>query len=156
MGAGATGNPSGAKRKPTGLKVLHGDFKKNPQRRNDNEPTVRGEVIRPDMTPSAILLWDYLAPMLTQVGVLTPPDAPMLAEFCEATIVVRLCRIQVMKQLTGQVEVLPGQASPVNAYSRAINVMTNLGGRFGLSPSDRARLVVPQGEGRADDLISNG
>jgi phage terminase small subunit len=79
----------------------------------------------------------------------------MLAEFCEAVVVVRLSRIAVMKQLTGQVEIAPGQASPVTAYSRAVNVMTNLGSRLGLSPSDRARLVVPQAE-HTDDLISNG
>jgi P27 family predicted phage terminase small subunit len=152
----ATGNRQGGRSKPTALKVLHGDFKHDPQRRNANEPTVRGTVAKPELTPSAGVVWDQLAPMLIKVGVLTPVDVPVMAEFCEATVVVRLARIAVMRQLTGQVEVAPGQASPVTAYARAVNVMTNLGGRMGLSPSDRARLVVPNGEKAVDDLISNG
>jgi P27 family predicted phage terminase small subunit len=151
----STGNRPGGRNKPTALKVLHGDFKHNPQTRNKNEPSVRGAVVKPDMTPTAGALWEYLSPFLIKSGILTPVDAPMLAEFCEAVVVVRLSRIAVMKQLTGQVEIAPGQASPVTAYSRAVNVMTNLGSRLGLSPSDRARLVVPQAE-HTDDLISNG
>ena len=31
---------AGRPRKPSALKVLHGDFDKNPQRQNHNEPTV--------------------------------------------------------------------------------------------------------------------
>jgi phage terminase small subunit len=34
--------------------------------------------------------------------------------------------------------------------------MTNLGGRYGLTPSDRSRLIVEREQTHHDDLISNG
>lgn len=153
-GGTRTGKPA----KPTALKVLHGDFKTHPERRNKNEPTVRGEVrIPPHLTPQAREMWDELAPMLIRAGILTPPDGPLFAEFCEATVVVRITRLEVMRVATGQIVIAPGAASPMTAYVRAINVLTNLGGRFGLTPADRTRLVVMEsGHGPTDDLISNG
>lgn len=149
------GRRTGRPPKPTALKVLHGDFKHDPQKRNRNEPNVRGEIVAPEnLTPQAKLMWDYLAPLLIKSGILTPPDVPMLAEFCEATVIVRLARVQVMRYATGQAEIAPGAASPFTSYVRAVNVMTNLGGRLGLSPADRSRLVVDSEHVLRDDLIS--
>jgi P27 family predicted phage terminase small subunit len=143
--------------KPTALKVLHGDFKQHPSRRNLNEPAVEsGEIKAPDgMSPQARVMWDYLAPILIRAKILTASDVPMLAEFCEATVIVRLARIQVMKVATGAQEIPPGAASPYASYMRSINVMTNLGGRLGLSPSDRSRLIVlPADAANRDELLS--
>jgi phage terminase small subunit len=78
--------------------------------------------------------------MLSVVGVLTPPDVPLFCEFCEATVVARLARVQVMRAMTGQLEVPRGAPSPIVGYTRAVNVLMNLGGRFGLTPADRSRL----------------
>jgi phage terminase small subunit len=57
--------------------------------------------------------------------------------------------------MSGKIELKAGAASPFNSYARAINVLTNLGGRFGLTPSDRSRLIVGENHAK-DDLISNG
>lgn len=143
--------------KPSALKVLHGDFKVHPERQNRNEPTIRGEVVMPPrLTAPAKEMWNDLAPMLIKAGILTPPDCAVFAEFCESTIIVRLARMEVMRQLTGQVTPAPGQASPMTAYAKAIGVLTNLGGRFGLTPADRSRLIVENPHGQTDDLISTG
>lgn len=153
----SSGAGRGQPRKPTALKVLHGDFKINPQRQNKNEPTTRGEVAMPArLSKPAAEMWEELAPLLVKAGILTPPDTALFAEFCEATVIVRLTRGEVMRQLTGQVVPAPGAASPMTAYARAVGVMTNLGGRFGLSPADRSRLIVENPHGATDDLISTG
>lgn len=152
--------PAGRLPKPTALKVLHGDFKKNPQRANKNEPNTRGPVEQPNtLSPGAKLVWEDLAPKLIKVGILTPVDVPTFAEFCESTVIVRLARMQVAKASTGQLEIPAGAASPFTAYSKAIGVFMLIAGRFGLTPSDRARLIVaPEGSnnGHTDDLISSG
>jgi phage terminase small subunit len=51
--------------------------------------------------------------------------------------------VRAAQELTGQIVVLPGQASPMAAYQRALLNSMALASRFGLTPSDRARLVVP-------------
>ena len=148
-------NRPGPKRKPTQLKVLHGDFKKNPQRQNNNEPIPTGEVVAPEgMSQPAKLNWDYLAPIMLRARMMTATDVHMLAEFCEAVVVVKIARVAVMRAATGQIETLPGAASPYTNYAKAVNVMTNLGGRLGLSPSDRSRLVTVGTETTEDELIS--
>lgn len=97
--------------------------------------------------------WDLLVPVLQRANMITPADVPVLAEFLEIVIICRLARVQVMRALTGQVEILPGQAHPMAAYGRAITAFGNLAGRLGLSPADRTRLQTVQ-PGEFDDLLS--
>lgn len=150
-----TGGQSGPPRKPSALKVLHGDYKGNPGKRNTREPKPRGEVKRPaKMSAGARECWDELAPQLITLGVLTPVDGKIFAEFCEATVVVQVARGQIARMLTGEMELKPGAPNPFNSYARAVMTMTNLGGRYGLTPSDRSRLIVEH-ERTTDDLISN-
>jgi len=87
------------------------------------------------------------------MGLLCPADEKLFAEFCEATVIVRLARIQVMRMMTGEVEPKAGAANPFNSYARAVAVLTNLGGRFGLTPADRTRIQVGEQQTN-DDLIS--
>lgn len=149
------GVPKGPAPKPTALKVLHGDFKKNPQRRNDHEPMPGGEIVPPvSLSAPARKEWDLLEPVLSRAKMLTAADLLTLAELCEVVIVMRAARVQVMRALTGQIEILPGQAHPMTAYIRAVNAFTNLGGRLGLSPSDRTRIQVEVPTGSGSDLLS--
>lgn len=153
--ADITGNSPGKPRKPTALKVLHGDFKKDPQRQNKNEPPPTGEPIAPEgMSAPAKENWNYLLPHMMRARMMSATDVHMLAEFCEAVVVVKIARVAVMRAATGQVETLPGAASPYTNYAKAVNVMTNLGGRLGLSPADRSRLVMVGTETERDELIS--
>lgn len=153
--------PSGTRRgrppKPTALKVLHGDFKGHPGLRNKAEPQITGPDVEPPkkLSPQAQEIWDYYAPILMQARILTKADRECLAEYAESTVVVKLTRARIMQYVTGKLEVRPGASNPFNEWNRAINVMTNLGARLGLSPSDRSRLQVSQSES-TDDLIVNG
>jgi phage terminase small subunit len=63
--------------------------------------------------------WNKLAPILDRMGVLTEADADSLAELCEAKAILK--------------------ASWSTELWRAIQAAS---ARFGLSPSDRARLSV--------------
>lgn len=109
--------------KPTVLKVLNGSAAHHPERRNPEEPQVDAltEVPEPPfrLTGRARAAWDNLAPQAVELGVLTSADLYALAETCVAFA---------KAHSTGRAE-----------WHRAF--MTGLG-RFGLTPSDRARVHV--------------
>jgi P27 family predicted phage terminase small subunit len=153
-----SGSRRGPAPKPTALKVLHGDYKGRPSARNTREPKPTKREIKPPakMSNGAREVWDEIAPMLIEIGILTPPDAKIFAEFCEATVIVQIARAQIARMLSGEYEPKPGAANPFNSYARAVITMTNLGGRYGLTPSDRSRLIVEREQTHHDDLISNG
>jgi phage terminase small subunit len=142
-----TGQPNGRPRKPTALKVLHGEIKPGQVR----EPRPRGNVEIPgDLTPQARAIWELIGPALIDSGMLTVVDVPLFAEFCEAMVLVKLARLRVVQEATGRLEVKPGSPAPINSYVRSLLVAASIGGRFGLMPSDRARLIAA-GEERADE-----
>lgn len=135
------GRQGGPPRKPTALKVLHGD--KMPPREPVPRSAVTGEVAKPAMSPAAEAEWDRIAPEMIRLGILTEWDVGLFVEWCEALILLRAARVRVAQELTGKLVVLPGQASPLASYSRALVNTMALAGRFGLTPSDRARLMMP-------------
>jgi phage terminase small subunit len=142
---------AGRPRKPTHLKVLAGDDKKNPQRMNRAEPQpAAGAIVPPwPLTPTAQEVWDRLAPDRIAKGVLTPWDVDAFALFCEA---VALARAKV-RGTRGRPE--PGAASPVSELRAAVSMADQLGGKFGWTPSQRAGLTIGDGDAkRGDDLLT--
>jgi P27 family predicted phage terminase small subunit len=143
--------PGGRPAKPTALKLLHGDDKKNPQRVNRSEPVPATVAVEaPDwLSPAAGDVWEALAPDRITTGVLTAWDADAFALFCEALVLAR----QGVSE-AGQ-KAQPGAPSPMSKFKDAVGLCATLGGRFGWTPSDRQKLVV--GGNRRDpkdDLLS--
>lgn len=148
--------PAGRPRKPTALKVLHGDDKIHPGRMKRNEPMPTGAVEAPShLSRPAKELWDQLAPEMIRVRLLTSVDVPLFAEFCESVILARLGRGRALGEATGRIVVAPGAPAGMTAWSRAMVIVIALASRFGLTPSDRARLDLGQAD-KADssDLLS--
>jgi P27 family predicted phage terminase small subunit len=150
-----TGNPRGGQVKPTALKILHGDFKTNPQRRNTREPKPSAQPVEPPEYLSAHgrRMWDMLAPDMIRSGVLTSWDVPMFAELCEAFVVARLARTRIVQEQLGQVTVQPGGTTPNSVWRSSLFAITAGASKFGLTPADRVRLSTPEAE-EFDDLIS--
>lgn len=152
--AGKGGRP----KKPTQLKVLHGD-------RRDRIPTDEPvpdaeEIAKPDsLSEDAVEVWDRLAPDLIRKGVLTAWDVDMFAAFCNAVVVNRTAMAEVDEHGTKILTVARELASGDLVYAlkpnpawpiakQSAELMTSIGGRFGLSPADRAGLSVGTGEQR--------
>lgn len=153
----ATGTRRGAPRKPTALKVLHGDRDADSRPREPvPKSAVTGAVVRPPLSPGAQAEWDRIAPEMISLGVLTEWDVALFTEWCESLILLRAARVRAAQELTGQIVIGPGQASPMASYSRALINSMALAGRFGLTPADRARLMTPMeaSHGSKADLIS--
>jgi phage terminase small subunit len=138
-------------RKPSNVARLHGDFKKNPQRENKSEPVPsEGLVVPPfKLTKRAQEVWNRLAPDLIRKRVLTPWDVDMFAEFCEAVCILR------GKRRSARRKPEPGASSPMGEYKAAVGIVTTLGSRYGLTPVDRAKIVMGGGnDNPGDDLLT--
>lgn len=130
--------------KPRALKLLDGD---QPCRVNDQEP-VPGDLapIEPTMTlgPVAREVWGRLAPELIKKGVFTSWDADAFTRFCSMVGLYHQAREALeVDGLTAR-----GAAGGVikSPYFQIMKdceaIMTTLGSRFGLTPSDRTKIVV--------------
>lgn len=139
--------------KPTNLKLLHGDDKVHPERINKNEPIpTPGEITPPrELQPESKVVWDRLAPDLIAKGVLTPWDTEAFAVFCDAIATYAECK----ELLAEQGFTARGAAGGViknphwQIMRDAVDIISRIGGRFGMTPADRAHLNI--GSTKQDD-----
>lgn len=126
--------------KPTALKLLHGDDKKNPQRINTAEPVPTGDVEPPAfMSTRGREVWDEISPDRIRQGVLTSWDVRAFAAFCEALVILEHAH-------EGALELAKaGQESHMSKFRQAVAICSTLGGRFGWTPADRAKLMSGEG-----------
>jgi phage terminase, small subunit, putative, P27 family len=138
--------PAGRPPKPTALKLLHGDDKKNPQRINRSEPVPADDVVRPtvDLADEAQAAWDRLAPDLMRKGVLTAWDAQAFTVYCQTVAHYNAAsRMLELEGMTARGAAGGVIKSPFWQIMRdAVATMTTIGGQFGLSPSERSKLSL--------------
>lgn len=152
--------------KPTALRVLHGDRK---DRINTDEPQPdAGDVAPPDWLGDAALeVWDAYAPELEAKRVLTPWDVEAFANWCDAVARRRdaaehvddegaVVEMPVFNKNGDQTGTRRGKNPWLLALDAADAQVQRYGARFGLTPSDRASLKIPnEGEGKgAERLLS--
>jgi P27 family predicted phage terminase small subunit len=137
---------------PTNLKLLHGETR--PSRLNLNEPVPSYKPVEPPdhLTVEARAVWDALAPDLERKGVLTHWDAVAFEVFCDAVAHYReaardIADFGVMIRGRKDATIKNPAMQMVRDASRTILVF---GGRFGLTPADRASLMSGGNE-TADD-----
>lgn len=152
--------------KPTQLRVLHGDRK---DRVNSDEPQPSElEVAPPDWLPeAAVEVWEQLADDLIGKGVLTAWDAEAYANWCDAVVRRRDAAEHIAEE--GAVIEMPvfnkngdisghrlGKNPWLMALDSADAQVQRYGARFGLTPSDRSQLKIPQAKqpGGAERLLS--
>jgi P27 family predicted phage terminase small subunit len=134
----------GRRSRPTHLKVLSGERE---SRINRGEPTPAEAAIAPpaELGDAARKIWQRLAPDLEDKGCLTSWDVDMFAAFCQAVATYYECL-----ERMGTNPTVPGSTknevpSPYWRIMRdCIETMTRIGGRFGLTPSDRAGIDVAE------------
>jgi P27 family predicted phage terminase small subunit len=146
----------GRPRKPTHLKLLTGERE---DRINRNEPVPADASMDPpvDMPAAARAVWDRLAPDLIAKQVMTAWDLDMFVVFCDAVATYQECRV-----LMGKDYLVPGSVPNTlvkSPYMRIMrdcsDVIVRFGGRFGLTPSDRAGIELPgdSPRNRADRIL---
>ncbi|WP_282703235.1 phage terminase small subunit P27 family [Streptomyces sp. CC219B] len=152
--------------KPTQLRVLHGDRK---DRINTDEPTPSADEVAPPtwLSDEAREVWDEYAPDLEAKRVLTAWDVEAFAAWCDAVARRRDAARHVEEE--GAVVESPvfnkngditGHRRGKNPWLLALDAadaqVRTYGARFGLTPSDRASLKIPnEGDGLgAERLLS--
>ena len=122
----------GSPRKPTALKQLQGTDKEHPGRINKNEPVPErgiGPAVRPmcgsNLNQEEQAIWDEIV-SISYTGVLGEADRIALE---------MMCRL-VHEMRTDFTEMTAAK----------ITQLSQLLGRFGMTPSDRTKIVVPKGE----------
>jgi len=127
-------------RKPTHLKILAGDRE---DRINRNEPTPGDSaIIAPQLSDAAQKVWDRLSPDLIDKGCLTNWDVDMFGVYCEAVATFYECRRAIGSEYTtkGSVKNTTVKSPLWRIMKDAADTMRTVGGKFGLTPSDRAGL----------------
>lgn len=152
--------------KPTALRVLHGDRK---DRINTDEPQPSaGEVAPPEwLGDEALAVWEEYAPDLEAKRVLTAWDVEAFAAWCDAVARRRdaarhveeegaVVEHPVFNKNGDQTGVRLGKNAWLLALDAADAQVQRYGARFGLTPSDRASLKIPnEGDGLgAERLLS--
>jgi P27 family predicted phage terminase small subunit len=133
----------GRPRRPTHLKVLSGERE---SRINRGEPLPTGDTIAPPvhLTDGAQKVWDRLAPDLIDKSCLTAWDADLFAVFCDAAATFYECRSAIGSDYTAAGSVGGTTVkSPLWRIMRdCAETMSRVGGKFGLTPSDRAGIDI--------------
>jgi P27 family predicted phage terminase small subunit len=136
----------GPKPAPTHLKILQG-VEERYINRDEPTPSDRSVVVAPEMSGGAREVWDALAADLEDKGCLTPWDVYTFATFCEAVATYHDCRLLMGKEYTAQGAAGGVIKSPYHQIMRdCVETMAKIGGRFGLTPGDRANLRIDRGE----------
>lgn len=150
---------------PTNVKLLHGVDKKNPSRINRSEPKPAPiDVVPPPwLRPEAAKVWARLAPDLIAKGVLTAWDVDSFADLCNLIVVNQQAMEDVLahgvkcttpvRELADGTVIYDLRRNPAWQVAReSTTLITTLGGRFGLNPSDRQQLSIGDGNsGNPDD-----
>ena len=138
----------GPKPTPTNLKLVRGETR--PSRVNRNEPKApqHTAIVPPDyLDADALAVWERLAPSLHTRGVLTPWDLDLFASFCTAVVhhrraVEKVNAADVLIDTTNG----PVKHPALQVVRDQAALMTTIGARFGLTPSDRSTITLPPEE----------
>ena len=145
----------GRKPKPTELRIVEGNRAHRPL----PKPVKTAPLLPPCpqwLSPIAKTEWKRAAPLLHKLGLLAREDMAAFAGYCENYAVVTQCA-NYIKRKGGYAKYLCGKNSQtvphLVAMNRAWQNLRAFCAEFGLSPSARGRMEVPDaGEDEDEDL----
>jgi len=129
----------GRPRKPIAQHLLDGTYRED---RHGNSFLPDGEPVMPDwLSPEAQELWESIVPPLVKSGVATAVDAAELTALCDWWGLYRIAR-QSLASIEDR-KSRPYYDTQILAGA-AFKQFNTIASRFGLTPSDRARLQVAE------------
>ncbi len=135
----------GRPRKPSALKVLHGDFDKKPQRRNRREPVPAKQPPRCPawITGEARKEWKRIVDELDSMGVASSVDRAALEQYCVAYEAWRQAIAIVRKEGRTFAARQGPRVHPADVLARSYaDLCHRILCQFGLTPSSRTRLAI--------------
>ena len=144
----------GPAKTPAALAVARGETR--PSRVNLNAPDAPAGAPTPPeyLDLDALGVWHRLAPSLVARGILTPWDVDAFGAFCTAVVHHRRAVVAVN---TAGVIIGRGDKAHKNPALQVVRdqaaLLVTLGGRFGLTPSDRSSIRLPEAPQDGDELL---
>lgn len=142
----------GRPRKPTKLKVLHGNPGRRPLPESEPEPTVGAPEPPEWLEDEALAEWGRVVPELAAIGLVALVDRAALAAMCQSWADYVAAERAVgadgatVKTARGGIAKNP----MVTVMNEAFGRWRVMAGQFGLTPSARASLAVPGKRGKED------
>jgi P27 family predicted phage terminase small subunit len=142
----------GPKPAPAALKLVRGETRPSRVNYQEPKPPVPVELPAPStLTPEGAEVWNRLVPRLMALGVMTDWDVDLMEAFCwavvhhrEANRMIARAGLLSMKR-DDKTGTTTFNVNPAIRVARDMaQVMTSIGGRFGLTPSDRSGLIAPE------------
>lgn len=147
--------PGGRPPKPTKLKVLAGNPGKRPLNMNEPKPKPVAPKCPAWLDKEAKREWKRVAPELEKLGLLTVVDGSALAAYCQAYARWRQAEEMIRREgLTITTEtgyVMPHPA--VKIAEKSMQLIRGFCNEFGLTPSSRAKMTVPEVDDDAEDFF---
>ncbi len=144
----------GPAKTPPALAKLRGDTR--PSVVNPSAPDPPAEAVVPPeyLDLDALGVWNRLAPTLEARGILTKWDVDAFAAYCTAVVHHRRAVEAVNRSgiLVGRGSATVKHPALQVVRDQAALIVT-LGGRFGLTPSDRSSIRLPEAPQDGDDLL---
>lgn len=150
----------GRKPKPVALKVLAGNPGKRPIKAQTVRPVPRAPYCPRWLSPAAKDEWRRVVPELDKLGLLTEIDVAALAAYCQAYA--RWREAEAILEREGIVVEHTNKAGATNVVThpaffiaqKYAQQMRAFAAEFGMTPSSRARLSLPEVEDDADDFFT--
>ena len=145
---------AGRKSKPTGLRVIEGNKEHRPLPENEPKPSDPSLIPPVWLTEEAIKLWNNYALVHKNLGTFKQTDEMSFATWCqEMGRYIELQGIIKEKGYTTTNIRNGDKAIPEMAMAReCLKNARALAIEFGMTPSSRTRLSVPDGSGETDPL----
>lgn len=139
----------GPPRKPTHLKILEG----NPGHQKINKAEPKPSPVAPPcpawLTTQAKHIWAGLAPKLESMGLLTTIDGEQFATYCQTIARWQQVEAAISAQETVTGEIDKGLVRISLGYLAQVRA---LGAEFGLTPSSRSRVTMPEKTAVVDEF----
>lgn len=132
--------------KPTALKIIQGNPGHRPLNKREPKPAPVAPPCPDWLDADAKREWKRVAPELEKLGLLTRVDMAALAGYCQSYATWRACQMVLAKQgmtfetATGYVT----QRPEVSIGNKALDQVRAFCAQFGLTPSARARMTLPE------------
>ena len=149
----------GAKPKPTALKVLYGNPGKRPLPKNEPKPKPIAPECPEWLHKDAKKEWGRIVPELERLDLITVVDMAALSGYCESwaqykeatEFIHKHGSVYPIKDDQGRVKYLQ-QVPQVSIANKALTNVRSFCSEFGLTPSARARMVVPGAQDTDEEM----
>ncbi len=148
--------PGGRPPKPTVIKILAGNPGKRPLNKAEPKPKPVAPKCPAWLSKEAKREWKRVAPELERLGLLTVVDGGALAAYCQAYARWREAEEAIKREglvvQTGTGYLMPHPA--VKIAEKAQQLIKAFCTEFGLTPSSRSRMSLPEAKDEEDDFFA--